>query len=139
MVCTTPLTMRDVAAVAGAMLRPLMVTISPGATPRGWPVAALVMVMPVGTAGAVTVRVTLTATDAFDAPAALMVITPWYVPGARPCWLTATRSVAGVVPEAGCTVSQFAVLTVLEAVAVNVSGVPLLVTEMVCSAGAGMP
>ena len=86
-------------------------------------------------AAAEMVRLTLTVTGLFDAPAAEIVTVPVYDPTARLAGLTETFGVDGAVPEADERLSQEAL-----AVAVQFSvPVPELVISMGCVAGVGEP
>src|SRR5205814_638262 len=85
---------------------------------------------------AVAVRVTGTTSGLFDAPAAVIVIVPSYVPAASPAGLTDTLRLAGVVPLSGLTdnhVLPDGVCTL--AAAVKLNGAPLLATASGCAAG----
>jgi hypothetical protein len=82
----------------------------------------------------VTISVTLTVWDVFEAPEELIVIVALYVLAVRPVGLTAAVRVAGVVPFAGVTVSQTPPVTLTE----KESAWPAE-TLIVCEAGAEPP
>src|ERR1039458_5803127 len=87
----------------------------------GWKLAALAtpVMLPAGWVP-VTTSVTETAAGLPVAPAVAIEMVPVYVPAPKPAGDTDTVSVEGAVPEAGETVSQFA-LAVTLAVAVQLS------------------
>src|SRR5271166_5431561 len=124
--------------IAGPRLVPKIDMISPGARGPGCRLAPFRILRTAGVAtlAADSVKVTLRLCGVNEAPVGVTRMVPVYCPAASPLVVTETTKDAGVVPEAGVTVSQFPVLV---PAAVNETGVPELATATVCDAGAAAP
>src|SRR5258708_6626535 len=122
-------------ALAGPGLMPKILTISPGATAPGMPLAAFTTPLKASDLGStkndglVTNRVIgITMEAAFDAET---VIVPLNVPGDRADAFTVTVRIAGVVAEFDCTASQFPPVNVCTKI-LNGRFVALLWTLRIC-------
>src|ERR1700722_1728541 len=111
-----------------------METHRPGATVPAAPLAALVTALMVGVPVPVpepTVKVTITVSAAPEPLVGVTVMLPRKVPASMPAGLGEIESEAGVVPDAGVTVSHLALETAVKPV-----GDPAA-TDTVCATGVG--